>query len=382
MSNYLLRYREILRINLEMALQNGELSKDQLLDSQAHIWNHIYSYINSMSLKCAVQLKIPDIINRHGSPMLLSELVKALGINKERTPFVYRLMRILIHSGFFLKHSVSTTPGDNDEEGGEGYLLAPASRLLLKEDPLSLRSYLLAAMDPLMLDPWQHMSKWFQNDDVTPFYTTHGKMFWDMASQESKLNQFFNEAMASDSRLVTSVILKHCGSVFEAIDSIVDVGGGTGTVVEAIAKAFPNIRCINFDLPHVVDGLVGTKNLSHVGGDMFEAIPKADAVFLKWILHDWSDEECMKILKRCREAIPSKENGGKLIIIDMVLKVDEGENDLLKTQLFLDMRMMTLVTGRERSEKEWAKLFFDAGFSDYKITPVLGLRSLIEVYPS
>ncbi|KAM0047961.1 putative O-methyltransferase domain, S-adenosyl-L-methionine-dependent methyltransferase [Helianthus debilis subsp. tardiflorus] len=82
--------------------------------------------------------------------------------------------------------------------------------------------------------------------------------------------------MGSDSRLVTRVILKHCGSVFEAIDSIVDVGGGTGTVVEAIAKAFPNIRCINFDLPHVVDGLVGTKNLSYVGGDMFEAIPKAD----------------------------------------------------------------------------------------------------------
>ncbi|KAI3796364.1 hypothetical protein L1987_39034 [Smallanthus sonchifolius] len=147
------------------------------------------------------------------------------------------------------------------------------------------------------------------------------------------------------------------------LHSVVDVGGGTGTVAEDISKAFPNIKCISFDLPHVVSGLVGSKNLSY------------------WILHDWSDEECVKILKRCREAIPSKENGGKLIIIDMVVKVRGGENDLLETQLFFDMLMMAMVTGRERSEEDWAKLFVDAGLSDYKITPILGLRSLIEVYP-
>ncbi|KAI3796363.1 hypothetical protein L1987_39033 [Smallanthus sonchifolius] len=363
-----------------MALQNFELSKE-LLDSQAHIWNHILSFINSMSLKCAVQLQIPDIIHRHGSPMLLFELVEALGVKHERTPFVYRLMRILVHSGFFVKQSVSKTR-DNGDEGGEGYLLAPASRLLLKDEPLSVRPFLLAMLDPMLLDPWQDLSKWFQNDDINnPFHTTHGRMLWDTASEEPKLNMFFNEGMASDARLVTSVILKHCEGVFEGLDSIVDVGGGTGTVAEAISKAFPNIKCISFDLSHVVSGLVGSKNLSYVGGDMFQAIPNADAVLLKWILHDWSDEECVKILKRCREAIPSKENGGKLIIIDMVVKVHEGENDLLETQLFFDMLMMTLVKGRERSEEDWAKLFVDAGFSDYKITPILKLRSLIEVYP-
>ncbi|KAI3825876.1 hypothetical protein L1987_07582 [Smallanthus sonchifolius] len=212
--------------------------------------------------------------------MLLSELVEALAINQERTPFVYRLMRILVHSGFFVKQRVSTTPRGNDGEAGEGYLLAPASRLLLKEEPLSVRPFLLAILDPVLIDPWQNLSKWFQNDDATPFQTTHGKMFWDLAGQEP-INQLFNEAMASDARLVTSIILKQCGSVFEELDSIVDVGGGTGTVAEAIAKAFPNIRCISFDLPHVVNGLVGSKNLSYIGGDMFEAIPKADAVLLK-----------------------------------------------------------------------------------------------------
>ncbi|KAK9048346.1 hypothetical protein SSX86_032690 [Deinandra increscens subsp. villosa] len=320
-----------------MAMQNGELSKE-LLSSQAHIWNHIFSFINSMSLKCAVQLQIPDIIHHHGSPMLLSELVEALGLKHERTHSLYRLMRILVHSGFFLKQS----RGNDEEEGEEeGYLLAPASRLLLKEEPLSIRPFLLAMLDPMLLDPWQHMSRWFQNDDTNTFHNNP----WD------------------------------------GLDSIVDVGGGTGAVAKAVAEAFPDIRCICFDLPHVVSGLVGSNNLSYIGGDMFEAIPNAHALLLKWILHDWSDEECMKILKQCKEAIPSKENGGKLIIIDMVVKVQEGENKLLKTQLFFDILMMSMMKGRERTEKDWAKLFVDAGYSDYKITPILGLRSLIEVYP-
>ncbi|KAI3818406.1 hypothetical protein L1987_12212 [Smallanthus sonchifolius] len=365
--------------NKEMALQNKELSKNVLL-SQAHIWNHMFSFIKSMSLKCAIELEIPDIIDRHGSPMLLSELVKALAIRQERTQSVYRLMRILVHSGFFVKQSVSTTKGC-DEEEGEGYLLTPASRMLLKEDPLSVRPFLLGMLDPIMMDPWQDMSKWFRNDDATPIHTTHGRSLWDLGVTDPGLFQLFNEAMANDSRLVMSIVLEQCGGVFQGLDSIVDVGGRSGKVAKAIAEAFPDVSCICFDLPHVVNGLVGSKNLTYVGGDMFEAIPNANAVLIKWTLHDWSDEECKKILKNCKKAIPCKEKRGKLVIIDMVMKVDEGDNELLETQILFDMLMMNCLTGRERSEKEWSELFLDAGFSDYKITPILGLRSLIEVYP-
>ncbi|KAL7584956.1 hypothetical protein Lser_V15G45686 [Lactuca serriola] len=358
-----------------MALQNEEQSTN-LLHAQAHIWNNIFSYINSMSLKCAIELQIPDIINHHGAPMLLSELVEALPINKERTNYVYRLMRILIHSGFFVKQSIS-----NGEEEREGYLLAPVSRFLLKQEPLSLRPFLLSMLDPVLMESWQPMSKWFQNDDVNSFYTAHGRTFWDFAGQDSRHNQLFNEAMASDARLVTNIMLRDFGDAFKNLNSIVDVGGGTGTVSKLIAEAFPHISCICFDLQHVVNGLEGSNNFSYVCGDMFEAIPKADAVLLKWILHDWNDEDCIKILKRCKEAIPSNEYGGKLIIIDMVLKNDEVGEKSLETQLFFDVLMMVDQTGRERTEKEWAKLFLDAGFSDYKIIPCLGLRSMIEVYP-
>ncbi|KAH7844778.1 hypothetical protein Vadar_031570 [Vaccinium darrowii] len=357
-----------------MEMRNDEEGKE-LLNSQAHIWNHIFHFINSMSLKCAVQLDIPDIIKNHGRPMSLSELVAALPTNPSRSRCVYRLMRILVHSGFFTKEKI---PGTSEEE--EGYMLTPASRLLLKDESLSVRPFLLAMLDPILTKPWHNVSEWFQNDDPTPFDTAHGRTFWDYAGHEPRLNDFFNEGMASDARLVTSVVVKDCKGVFEGLNSLVDVGGGTGTVAKAIADAFPNLECTVLDLPHVVADLQGSGNLKFVGGDMFEAIPSTDAVLLKWILHDWSDEESVKILKRCKEAIPSK--GGKVIIIDMKVENNEkGDDKSIETQLFFDMLMMILLTGRERTEKEWAKLFVDAGFNDYKITPILGLRSVIEVYP-
>lgn len=99
------------------------------------------------------------------------------------------------------------------------------------------------------------------------------------------------------------------------------------------------------------------------------------------ILHDWSDKDCVKILKKCKEAIPNKENGGKVIVIDIVIDNQKGENKSFETQLFSDVLMMVHVSGKERNEQEWAKLFSNAGFSDYKISPILGLRSVIEVYP-
>ncbi|XAR72581.1 Trans-resveratrol di-O-methyltransferase [Bertholletia excelsa] len=352
---------------------NDELNKE-LLHSQAHIWNHIFNFINSMSLKCAVQLGIPEIVKKHGRPMTLSEIVAALPINPSKVWNVYRLMRILVHSGFFTTQKVSK----KDEE--EGYLLTSASRLLLKDEPLSATPFLLSMLDPVLTMPWHHVSEWFQNDDVTPFYTTHGRTLWDYAGHEPRLNKSFNEAMASDARLVASVVIKDCKECFEKLNSLVDVGGGTGTMARSIANAHPHLECSVLDLPHVVAGLEGSKNLNYVGGDMFEAIPCADAILLKWILHDWSDEESIKLLKRCKEAIPNKEKGGKVIIIDMVVENKKEDDKSTETQLFLDMLVMILYTGRERTEKEWAKLFSESGFSEYKITPILGLRSLIEVY--
>ncbi|KAH7844064.1 hypothetical protein Vadar_023840 [Vaccinium darrowii] len=331
-----------------MEMRNGEENKE-LLHSQAHIWNHIFHFINSMSLKCAIQLGIPDIINHHGQPMSLSQLVAALSINPSKSHCVYRLMRILVHSGFFTKEKITETIDE------EGYLLTPVSRLLLKDEPLSVRPFLLFALNPTTT--WHHLSEWFHKDDPTPFVTAHGRTFWDCVGHEPRP---FTEAMASDSRLVTSVLVKDCRRVFDGLNSLVDVGGGTGTVAKPIADAFPKLECTVLDLPHVVALLKGSGNLKFVGGDMFQAIPSADAVLLKWILHNWNDEESVKLLKKCKEAIPSK--GGKVIIIEMNVENKKKGNDdkSVETQLFWDMLMMTLFMGKERIEKEWAKIFVDA----------------------
>lgn len=100
------------------------------------------------------------------------------------------------------------------------------------------------------------------------------------------------------------------------------------------------------------------------------------------MLHDWNDEECLKILKKCKEAIiTSKGKEGKVIIIDAVMENRKTGDESIETQLFYDLEMMVLVDGQERNENEWSKLFSSAGFSNYKITHNLGFKSLIEVYP-
>ncbi|TKY59216.1 Flavonoid 4'-O-methyltransferase [Spatholobus suberectus] len=128
----------------------------------------------------------------------------------------------------------------------------------------------------------------------------------------------FNEAMESDSQVVR-LALRDCKSVFEGLDSMVDVGDATGNTAKIICKAFPNLKYVVLDLPQVVTGLTGSKNLSFVGGNTFKSIPQADAILLKWALHNWSDDDCIKILKNCKDAISGKGKGGKVIIIDIVI---------------------------------------------------------------
>lgn len=114
---------------------------------------------------------------------------------------------------------------------------------------------------------------------------------------------------------------------------------------------------------------------------MFKSVPSADAVLLKWVLHDWNDELSLKILKNSKEAISHKGKDGKVIIIDISIDENSDDRGLTELQLEYDVVMLTMFLGKERTKKEWEKLIYDAGFSRYKITPICGFKSLIEVYP-
>jgi hypothetical protein len=98
------------------------------------------------------------------------------------------------------------------------------------------------------------------------------------------------------------------------------------------------------------------------------------------VLHIWNDEDCVKILAQCKKAIPSREEGGKVIIIEIVVEPSLGPI-MFEAQLFMDMLMMVNSKGGQRGENDWHKLFMKAGYTDYKIVKKLGARSVIEVYP-
>ncbi|KAM3247430.1 hypothetical protein P3L10_009197 [Capsicum annuum] len=121
-----------------------------------------------------------------------------------------------------------------------------------------------------MMNPWHYLSKWFQNEDSTPFLTAHGKPLYEYAEKEPKFSFLFNKAMATDAQFAASVMTEHCKGVFEGLKSLVDVGGGNGALTKAIADVFPQINFTVFDLPHIIEGPEGCRNLRYVGGDMFK----------------------------------------------------------------------------------------------------------------
>ncbi|KAK9150412.1 hypothetical protein Syun_008721 [Stephania yunnanensis] len=289
-------------------------------------------------------------------------------------------MRILVHNGFFTLQKIHCEHlPEEEQDEGEGYALTTISKLLLK----NYWFFPILFLGHELFQPWQSLSNWLKGGDGnSPFEAAHGKSLWEFGLEKLDVANLFNEAMAADSIVVSSVFVTKCKDIFKGLTSVVDVGGGFGIMARVIAETFPHIKCTVLDLPHVVASCKGTENLEFVAGDMFQAIPSADALLLKWILHEMTDEDCVKILKRCREAILSKENkGGKVIIIDIVLDLQGGKPESVELQLFLDLQLMVDVNGKQRTESEWKKLFEDSGFTSYKITNVLSFRSVIEVFP-
>jgi hypothetical protein len=362
----------------------SEDSKD-LLQAHVELWNLTYSFMKSVALSVALDLRIADAIGRHGGASTLSQILTEIGISKRKLPGLRRLMRVLTLAGTFTIHQ----PPEASPDGHEPvYKLTTASRLLMStsdgEGPASLSPTLNHVLNPFRDSVLSMgLTAWFRHDEQLgpcPFALMHGETMWEMSGRDDAVNASVNDAMAADSRFLMRIVLKECREVFHGIDSLVDVAGGVGGATSVIAAAFPNLKCSVLDLPHVVAKAPPVSNVQFVAGDMFESIPPGNAVFLKWILHDWGDTECIKILKNCKQAIPSRDAGGKVIIIDIVVGSKSSDIKLLETQVICDFDIMK-IGGVERGEQEWKKIFLEAGFKDYTIMPVLGLRSIIVLYP-
>ncbi|XP_027352517.1 isoflavone 7-O-methyltransferase-like [Abrus precatorius] len=356
-----------------MASINGRKASE-IFEGQALLYRHIYAFIDSMCLKWTVELDVPNIIHNHGQPITLQELVSILQVPPTKIGKVQSIMRYMAHSGFFEIVRIH-----NKKEDNEAYALTVASELLVKGTNFCLAPMVECVLDPTLSGSYHQLKRWIYEKDLTLFGVSLGSHFWDFLNENPAYNTSFNEAMASDSQMI-NLALRDCNLVFEGLESIVDVGGGTGTTAKIICDAFPQLKCIVFDRPQVVENLLGSNNLTYVGGDMFESIPEADAILLKWILHNWTDENCIKILKNCKEAISDNGERGKVILIDIVIYQKQDEHEVTGLKLLMDVNMACL-NGKERTEEEWKKIFLEAGFQDYKISPLTGLLSVLEIYP-
>ncbi|KAL4202110.1 hypothetical protein AMTRI_Chr02g219410 [Amborella trichopoda] len=337
-----------------------EMPDEDDVQGQAELRQLTLAFADTLTLKCAVELGIAHMIHSKARPLTLSEIITSLQAPSPDIQCLSRVMRFLVKKRVF---SVKVRQGE------AYYGLTPLSKWLVRPEESGLTPMALLLGHPTVLAPWHYLSQ-----------CAHKKGFFYYNSENPEFDLLFNDAMASNSRVVLDALLLEYKSEFAGFSSLVDVAGGTGTAISKIVEANPHISGINFDLPHVVATAPKYPGVVNVGGDMFSSIPSADGVFMKWILHDWKDEDCVKILKQCRKALPSK--SGKLIIVDVVLHLKEDTSAFADSRLAFDMLMFAVTSGGlERTEEEWRALLSKGGFSNCNIKPLPTLQSIIEAYP-
>ena len=209
----------------------------------------------------------------------------------------------------------------------------------------------------------------------------HTLQFWvglEYFEQHTEDLQVFGESMTSISTTENPTI--PAAYTFSRIKTLVDVGGGHGSLLATILKANPKLKGVLYDQPSVVARAEKDQHLTSKGikercrlesGSFFESVPKGgDAYIMKYILHDWNDEACVKILSNCRAAMNEK---GKVLVADTVIAPG---NDPSWGKL-LDIQML-IIGGRERTKKEFASIFAAAGLKLTRVVPTKGPLSVVE----
>ncbi|XP_059457649.1 cathecol O-methyltransferase 1-like [Corylus avellana] len=319
------------------------------------------SYVVSITLQSAVELGVFEILAKAGPGAKLSptQIVQQMPTkNPEAPTMLDRILRMLA------THSLLGCSMVADDSGSlqRLYSLSDVSKYFVSsEDGLSLVPIMALLFDKVSLDCWSQMKDAILEGGGIAFNRAHGMQAFEYARLEPRFNQLFNAAMFNHSAIVIKYILDSYKG-FQQLKQLVDVGGGLGVTLNLITSRYPHIKGINFDLPHVIQHARHYPGVEHVGGDMFESVPKGDAIFMKWILHDWNDEKCLKLLKNCYEATP---NDGMVIVVDAVLPIMPENSTSMKCNCQMDVNVMTHVTpgGKERTEAEFIALATKAGFS-------------------
>lgn len=344
------------------------------MEAHLQLYELMLSHAKPMALKAAVKLDIPDILAMHsnGNPMTVDQIASYISPTTNKD-YLFRILRVLASIGVFSEKEEIVAASRSGKQYKYG--LTKVSKLLMKKDnPQSYAPMLSVLTDEAVLDAYQLLHESVK-EGCNAFNKAHGMSLFDYASNNSEFNTMFNQGMAAKTNALVPCLAKMYDAGFKSINTLVDVAGGTGSTLSIIVHHHPHIHGINFDLPHVIASASAISGVEHVAGDMFQRIPSADAVLIKCVLHDWDDERCVKVLKKCYEATAKE---GKVLVVEAVVEKEEG--GLRRTGLFYDMLMMAYTPGgKERTEEEFKELFAKAGFKSYRVIKLPFLQALIEV---
>ncbi len=208
-----------------------------------------------------------------------------------------------------------------------------------------------------------------------------GMPFFEYLDTDPEFAEVFNNAMTAASGLSNEIAL-HAYD-FSGTRLVVDVGGGHGAVLTTILRSAPDAVGVLYDLPKVVEGaqpLLEDAGIAHrvevEGGSFLESVPAGgDLYVMKNVLHDWNDADCLTILRNIRTAIADGAHGpGKLILLEMVLP--ERASSFIGHML--DLEMLLMLHGKERTRAQYADLLRQAGFRLTRVIPTVSPMSVIE----
>jgi hypothetical protein len=311
------------------------------------------AYWTSRCLHVAADLGVADALGEE--PQTAEALARSLGVKPDP---LHRILRSLANHGVF-------------EHDGERFAHNQSSRLLRTGVPGSLRS--LARMMGMKVhwDAYRELDSALRTGQSPMAKVTQGGFFPYLAEHPEDA-RIFNEAMAGKSVPQIGAITKAYD--FSAFGTIGDIGGGLGHLLHAVLDAAPQARGVLFDLPEVIVSARESNNprVTYVGGSFFkDPIPPCDAYMMMTVLHDWSDAESITILRNLRSSAP---RSAKVLLIEGVVEPTARNNFLLD----LDIEMLVMATGRERTRGEWETLLSHAGFRMTRIVSTPTSSSVIE----
>jgi hypothetical protein len=266
-----------------------------------------------------------------------------------------RILRLLAAHGVF-------------EERADGYVHNAASRLLRNDHPESMRAYVRMGGIPAFWEPYTELGMTVQTGRPSRDWRAL-LAYLDEHRDEAEI---FNAAMVAKSRAVLPALVEAYD--FDRFDVITDIGGGRGHLLSAVLESAPRARGILFDLPHVVAEAAAARSprLEIAAGDFFaDAPPTADLYLLMDLLHDWRDEDAAKILASVRRAAAPH---ARVLIIETLVPEASGPH-FGKT---LDVIMLAVTGGRERSRIEYGALLERSGFRLERVLPTGSEYSIVE----